>query len=374
MLREVDVPAFVDLVVTRHRIGPLVHAALGRLPAEDLPAGLMEPLAEAARHNAVKALRAQRTHIMLARWFAQAGIDWMPFKGTTVALRYYEDAATRQVNDLDIWVPGPKLLQAREILATKGFRLDVAARHWDLAKRGPRHLDYLLRYYFEEQHYSAEFGALELHWHLTANPAQFNIAPQLLLDRADSIRLGGATMRVMNDVDLLLYLCEHGGRHGWYRLKWLADLPRLLAHRAWDWPAVLERARASGCLRTLLLGLAICEDLFGVARPEGVTRVVPSWWLASLAGRSVLVELRSVTRVSESHSRLPLSFRFLDVLRGLALSANWRAVRAHLWRYSLSPNDIVIGGLSDRWFNVYYLLRPLLFGVRQCRALFSRRT
>ena len=64
LLAVVDVLAFVDLVLTRHRVDSIVFAALGNLPAQDLPPGLMGPLSEAARHNAVKALQATRTHIM----------------------------------------------------------------------------------------------------------------------------------------------------------------------------------------------------------------------------------------------------------------------------------------------------------------------
>lgn len=368
LLAMVDVPAFVSLVVTRHRIGSIVHSVLGQLPAPDLPANLMEPLTAAARHNAVKALQAQRTHIMLARWFAQAGIDWLPFKGLTVAQRYYGDLALRQVNDIDVWVPKSKLMQARSILEARGFRLDVAARHWDLAQRGPRHLDYLLRYYFEEQHYSREFGALELHWQVTGNSAQFSLAPETLLDRAETIQVGGVPMRVMSDVDLLLYLCEHGGRHGWYRLKWLADLPRLLAHRPWDWQQVFARARQAGSVRTLLLGLELCRDLFGWVPPEYVARELGSMRLLPAVCRTVRSALLAPNSIYEANAHLPFSWRLSDSARALMLSGSWRTVTAHLWRRSLSPKDLRVLAVPDRWFGLYYLLRPLLFVVRQWRT------
>ena len=372
LLGLVDVPAFVDMVVRRHRVGSIAHAVLSRLPAQDLPPGLMEPLSEAARHNAVKALQAKRTHIMLARWFAEAGIDWLPFKGLTVAQRYYDDFAQRQVNDLDIWVPKSNLLQARALLEAHGFRMSDAELHWDLAKRGPQHLDYLLRYYLEEKHYCREFGALELHWQVTANSAQFSIAPQTLLDRAETIELGGVPMRVMNDVDLLLYLCDHGGRHGWYRLKWLADLPRLLVDRKWDWQQVFARARQAGCMRALLLGLALSEDLFGVVHPAEVTRELCGRWFLSLTRPLMRVKLQVHAESFEASGHYPVAHRILDVIRGIALSQNLRAALKHLWRYSLSPNDLKVVNLPDRWFEAYYALRPVLFVARQWRALVSK--
>ena len=368
LLARVDVPAFLDLVITRHRIGPLVHAAMKQLPAQALPAGLMARLSESTRVNAVKALRSQRTHLLLARWLAKAGIEWLPFKGITVAQRYYGGFAARQVNDLDIWVPPSKVLQARALLEAQGFRFDAANRHWDLAARGPRHLAYLTRYYFEEQHYSGEFGPLELHWQLTGNVAQFNLAPQALLDRADPIAMAGSTLRVMNDDDLLLYLCEHGGRHGWFRLKWLADLPRVLAHRPWDWALVLERARSAGCRRTLLLGLALCRDLFGWVPPPLVARELRATRSMTWVGRTVRYALLAPDSVCEAQGHIPLVWRLADSARALLLSGTWSAVTAHLWRRSLSPKDLRVIELPDRWFGMYYVLRPFLLAVRQLRA------
>jgi hypothetical protein len=371
LLRIVDVQTFVDLVVTRHRIGPLVHAALCGLPRQDLPAGLMEPLAEDARHNAVKALRA-RTHIMLARWFAEAGIDWMPFKGTTVALRYYQDASTRQVNDLDIWVPTDRIPQARAILSKHGFRVLDADIHGDLAARGKQHSAYIEAYFHEEQHYSSEFGLLELHWRLADNPFQFRLEPEQILANADMIRLGNASVLVMRDIDLLLYLCDHGARHGWSRLKWLADLPRVVSDRAWDWSRVLGRAHEAGSYQTLIIGLALCEDLFAWRPPPAVLgaiamsrrlpvalRVIRQSWNAPAATK--LIPFPQVVRLIQRELAL-----------SLLLTDNFLSVVYQLRRYLLSPNDLQVIKLPDRWFGLYYLMRPVLTLVRRASALRRR--
>ena len=54
LLLLIDVSNFLELVTTRHRIGSIVHAALSKLPAQMVRPGLMEPLANASRINAVK--------------------------------------------------------------------------------------------------------------------------------------------------------------------------------------------------------------------------------------------------------------------------------------------------------------------------------
>lgn len=374
LLPLIDVPAFVDLVITRHRIGPLVHARLQQVDATLLPPGLMAPLAAEARRNAIKAMQAQRTLLLFERWFGEARIPWLAFKGCTTGLRYYGDAGLRHVNDHDVWVPAEHLAGARAVLSAHGLRWDPAETCWDLAQRGPRHRRFLMRHQFEESHRSAEHGKVELHWQLTDNPHLFRLQPEDLLQGGDRLATGGGTLPVMNDVDLLLYLCEHGGRHCWYRLKWLADLPQLLHHRAWDWPVVLQRAEAAGCTRSLLLGLALARDLFGWPVPaELAQRLHPSLAQRMLCSTVAMGLAAPANWWSEPHA-LPLRWHARWTLNRLLLLSHWRAGVDVLWRISLNPQDLRVLALPDRLFGLYRLLRPLLRGVRLWQVSRASRT
>lgn len=368
LLQLIDVPTFLELVATRHRIGCIVHAALNKLPLQVVPPGLMEPLANAFRINAVKALKAQRVHVLLTRWFAAAAIEWFPFKGATLALRYYQDPSTRHVNDLDIWVSPRSLPLARAVLIDNGFSEVEANIHTELAARGERHAAYVAEYFHEEQHYSAEFGSLELHWRLADNPYQFNATPESLLAKADTIQIADAKIPVLNDVDLLLYLCDHGARHGWSRLKWLADLPRVLNNSAWDWPAVLDRARQAGCRQSLILGLALCRDLFGWQPPA----VVDSEIAQSFRLLAALRLIRQCWAAPAGTKAQPIAQVAALVLRELALiiflANGLRAVGYQIKRYLLSPNDVLFMKVPDRWFGLYYWVRPLTVAARRAGA------
>lgn len=356
--------AFVDLVVVRHRIGPLVYANLKKLPAEALPPGLLTPLALEARANAIKALRSLRSHVLVSRSFEQAGVDWMAFKGISLALKYYGDVSLRQVNDQDLWVPAERLDDARAALARLGFAWNPAETGWDAASRGPRHRDYLMRYNIQEQHRSAELGCIELHWELTEASAFFNVVVPTLAARGEMLSVGGVSSRVMSRVDLLLYLFEHGGRHGWCRLKWLADLPQLLEREALDWPLVLARAEAMGCTPSLLLGLAMARDLLGWSPPaELAISLSRSWSLRLLSGavRTGLLEAHPPGSLPG-----PPGFRLFWRLQwSRMLLGNLRATCSLLWRMSLSPYDLHVVALPDRCFFMYRLARPLLFGLRR---------
>jgi hypothetical protein len=375
LLPLVDVPAFLELVITRHRIGPLVHAALSHLQLPAWPEGLLAPLAGETRHNAFKALRAIRTQVLLERWFREAQIPWLPFKGITVAQRYYGQVALRQVNDQDVWVPGSHLAAARAVLAGHNFDHDIEIGHSNLADRGPRHQAFLADYYFEELHRSDECGLIELHWELAETRSQFNVAPEEILRRADRLAIGGTSVPVMGHVDLLLYLCDHGSRHNWFRLKWLADLPQLLEqpNLRWDWPDVLARARRAGCLRSLLSSLILAEDLFGWVPPPEVARAMRRDARLAVAVAVARAAMRSAPETVWSTDKTPLGWSIRIAASKLALASSLRSVAHQMWRRSISPKDLELLPLPDGWFWLYRFARPLLFAWRRCRVWFPSR-
>lgn len=371
LLQRIEARAFVDLVEERHRIGPLAHGVLRKVPAELLPAGLLAPLAQAARANAIKALQAQRAHRLLATWFAAAGLDWMPFKGVTVAQAYYEDPAARHVNDLDVWVPPASLDQARGVLQAQGCRMLGADLHADLALRGPRHAAYLQGYYHEMQFCSAAVGHLELHWRLADNPRLFSLSAESVRARARTMTVGGANVCVMDHLDLLLYLCDHGARHGWGRLKWLADLPRLLNSVPWDWAEVFARADEARCRNSLSLGLGLCQHYLGWDAPDAVRaeltrcRQLPALMDLSLE----FLQVPAMTKDPQFADVAASVWRELRL--SLMLNPSLASVAHQAQRYLLSPKDLQALPLPDRLFAGYYLIRPLLLLARRTGLLRS---
>lgn len=363
-LPRIDVPAFVDLVVERHRIGPVVYANLKKLPVRDLPPGLLTPLAIEARGNAVKALQALRSHVLVNRWFGEAGIPWLAFKGITLAQQCYGDFSLRQVNDQDLWIPADRLEDVRALLGQHGFAWNPFETGWDAAARGPRHRDFLMRYNIQEQHLSAELGRIEVHWELTEAPAFFDVPVPVLLERGERLQVAGVDLCVMSRVDLLLYLCDHGGRHAWGRLKWLADLPQLLEAEPLDWDVVFARAQVMGCAPSLFLGLALARDLFDWHPPSDVARRLDGHTVPRVLFKAVRTELLQETQPGCVAG--PPGLRTVWRLHWSRLMmGNLRAAGGLLWRLSLSPNDLHAASFPDRLFFMYRLVRPFLFGIRR---------
>ncbi|MEO8342158.1 MAG: nucleotidyltransferase family protein, partial [Nitrospirota bacterium] len=64
-------------------------------------------------------------------------------------------------------------------------------------------------------------------------------------------------VRGMAPEEFLIILCLHGSKHGWERLKWVADVAELLRSQWINWKRVFSTAAERKCHRMLLLGLAL---------------------------------------------------------------------------------------------------------------------
>ena len=159
----------------------------------------------------------------------------------------------------------------------------------------------------------------------------------------------------------LLYLCAHGARHSWFRLKWLVDLPYVLQSKAWDWPALFAKARRMGCEDALRLGLVLSQRLLGWVPPAEVTA-----WLA--AGRNMDWACREVEFALAEPAEwaepgqvpTPMRVRWRQRIYKWRLYRSWRARFYELARMGTGPEDWQLLPLPDALFWLYFALRPVL--------------
>ena len=72
--------------------------------------------------------------------------------------------------------------------------------------------------------------------------------------------------------DDFLMLAIHGGKEMWWNIKWACDVGAFLAsHPKLDWGAIIERARAQGCLRMVVLAASLARKFLGAAVPEFIS-------------------------------------------------------------------------------------------------------
>jgi hypothetical protein len=160
---------------------------------------------------------------------------------------------------------------------------------------------------------------------------------------------------------LLLALCHHGAKHAWERLGWVCDVAELLgAHSEIEWDRVIDRARALGAHRTLLLGLALAHELVGGPVPGRILRGVRNDGIVGSMAAGVRRELFRppaqvpplVGLLRESLFHLRVTQRPVDRARYVLLAA---APNARDWRAVRLPAPLGF---------LYYLVRPVRMLLR----------
>jgi len=353
---QINPEKFLALAI-RHRVEPLVRHNLKLHETGVFPDKILEALTTRVRNNAIKALRAMRINVQLARLMREHGIPYLPLKGVTVAHRYYGSINLRHANDLDCWIPEQSLDEVRALLTGLGCRSDPENCFDEVEKRGKHHCNFLRQHQHHDVMSHPDGVALEVHWRITSNSNGMRHDHADMFATGESVFIGGGPIVMIEPEAQLLYLCDHGGAHGWYRLKWLADLPQVLESREWDWPKVLDKAKQAKSLPTLLLGLKLAQQLFGWDIPESV----------ATAMKKQPFLMWQLNTVYENLSGTDFEMVYPSVLQGLkhvlyrmSFLLSSKYVRGELTYHFLSHNDLRVIPLPDRLFWVYYFVRPVL--------------
>jgi hypothetical protein len=173
----------------------------------------------------------------------------------------------------------------------------------------------------------------------------------------------------MNPVDQVLYLCSHGGRHAWFRAKWLGDLACIHVQGQLNWETILGEARRTGQERPLLVGLHLLKEVHGLSLPDLPGN--PYKDLPSFLTNSPLRALQAVHEPDDDGA--------LDLLRE---TLRWNihdllALPQKSWRESLArrvycPLDYEVLRLPDYLFWAYAPLRPVLWAWRNLSRIWAR--
>jgi hypothetical protein len=237
----------------KHKISPLLYCNLRCHPAGTFTNELMDKLSKRHQRNTQRALQTLRaTHEMLR---AGQDLNLVVLKGIDVAARAYRDLAARHVGDIDILVDPNHLDKTLAILKAQGWKLDrpeifftanrtvlLRSRHdWTLTRKGVPHL--------------------ELHWRAMFNPFEFSVKDW---QKSAAHKDSNTGLPGLNNEDLLIYLCVHGAKHEWARLKWLFDLPNVLDTHDLDWPQLWQRADRLGAGPAIQQGLLLAHRYCGI--------------------------------------------------------------------------------------------------------------
>jgi hypothetical protein len=278
-----------ERLVERHRVTPLVQRAV---VAGDLqpPRAARERLAARAARRAVVALKMAQESVRLQRAFDSAGLPCLILKGTAVGVLAYGDPCLKESFDIDLLTTEKHLGRARAALEELGYALfspsglsDAEFEQFTLEAVEASFLNRVKRL------------AVDLHWGLDRNRY---VLPMISAESPSQVVcFGGAELRTLTDDLLYAYLCAHGTKHGWSRLKWLADLGAFFGNfEEADVRRLHEAAVKLGAGNASGVALRLCNRLFDTPVPDEIMRTLERNW-----------RVRRLEAVSMHYLRAPIA-------------------------------------------------------------------
>jgi hypothetical protein len=354
-------------VVRRQRVDALAHHGL-TAAAVALPAAVKQALearaAKIARRNLVMSAESARLQTLLD----DAGAPNLVLKGATLSALAYDDPTVKMAWDIDL-LTDPEFVETAIILLRQaGYALYSPGP--TLTQAQLRTLVALGRECILVRDEGRIF--VELKWCLDQNP-------ELLKGMSSrspwqAAPLGGqAVVRTLGKDALFSYLCVHGARHCFSRLKWVADIAALIAREpAGEIERLYRVSQRMGAERGAAQALLLCERLLGSPLPPALsaelkadarTRWLVSMALSTMAGGDGEAEL---TRRPMANTRIALSHLLIGrnpaVLRA-ELKLKWISARDRMntplpgWAAFLYP---IIRLPLFLWRRVLYAMAPSL--------------
>jgi len=336
----------------RHRVIGLVADAFQHLPGDAVPKLVRAEVTNDSGLLARQSLQLACESVRIARVLQDAGIAVAFLKGVPLAVSVYGDLGLRHSRDIDLLVSEEDAVLACGVMRSAGYRGATPAERTIANEEIQRWLRDN-----RDIHYVHEKTGVnvELHVRMFANP--------LLNEMFDSscwhsVSMGGGDLVVLKPRELFLYLCLHGTLHGWFRLKWLADIAVLLAQTSEaDRQQLLCTAESSNIAWLVSHAMQMSSLFFGI--PQLEPSRVPNW------------REKLLTHIALQEIRCPaapegLSFRTTRLrLSPYLFRSDWR----YLWLQTRcdfkSEDDRQLLRLPKGSSFLYPIVRPILWTFRR---------
>jgi hypothetical protein len=249
-----------------HRIIPAIFQNLRRFSA-NLPPEIYIDLQNCAEKSSTHNLKLNGQLISLAKLFEENKIEFISYKGATLARLAYGDTSLRQFGDLDLLIHKKDFPKVKRLILENGGKMA-----WNLSDKQEKAV---LKYYYE---FPFKFGKnpvlVEIHWAFMESFFGFDYEREEVFRRSQIVSIHGKSIPTLSNEDLLIVLCVHGSKHFWKRLSWICDVGKLVEAQPIDWNIVIKLAEKFGCVRMLALGLLLTRDFLRIDLPEKIQRLI----------------------------------------------------------------------------------------------------
>jgi hypothetical protein len=246
-----------------HGVQPILAQSLLSF-GDQVPTEALITLKQSHQANLHKALLLSTEFVRIVDQLSKAGIEFMPYKGLTLAEAVYGDIALRQSGDIDLLIHATDLKRIREALGELGYTPNLRlSEHKEAA--------------YLKSGYECAFGGaagrnlLEVQWAIQPHFYAVDLDFEGLFRRAQTVKVAGLDVKSLGAEDLFVVLALHAAKHVWGRLIWLCDLARISKLPALNWKWIGDQAQKMGVVRILRVTLLLAQKLLGSALPASAT-------------------------------------------------------------------------------------------------------
>lgn len=259
LFSTIDWKEFLDLAL-HHRVYPILYNRMKILNKDIVPEYVLKNLERLYKINTFEMLKLCGEMEQINQLFIDANLRFLYLKGPILAKELYQDISLRTSKDLDLLIPLEQLEVVERLLTLAGYKqkeIDFSyipdptfLNEWKW--RGGHHISF----FHPEKRIN-----IEVHWKMHPPPS---IEPSFedLWRRKRTSHLLKSPAFYLGQEDLLFYLCAHGARHGWFRLRWLFDIHQIMKKEVMWEEDSLERPKYHYYL-AFGQGLLLSSCLFG---------------------------------------------------------------------------------------------------------------
>lgn len=327
----------------RHRVTPLLIKIKNRLDANLFSADFLLALKQQQQQLTEKNLRYCAAWLQIQDAFTASKIPCIAFKGPSLALLHYQDPGQRQFADLDMRIALQHYHTAKQCLETLGYR----AAHRFTAKQWQHHTKHCKDVAF---YHPQKKILLELHLRFNHLPHHFTSIYQHIESYSQNFLFHQRSITTLDDETLACYLAIHGSYHGFSCLQWLIDFHRQI--QRCDFARLQKLCRQFHCQKQMALAFAMGQQVLSIEPPAGPWQSVDITHLTQLC-------LRQYQQAARQHLyQHKLQEDWISFCLAPNYKERWRIIRRY---FTTSYNDWKLLSLPDRYFFLYYGLRPFLW-------------
>src|SRR5260370_9892197 len=209
---------YLQALAVEHGVVPLLSLRLHDLAGDVVPPERVRRMHELSKSSLFLNLSFAAELSRVLEIFRAAGIPAVPYKGPVLAAQVYGDPALRVFSDLDLILPHRDAAHACALLVEQGFQSEISLAAISAGKVPGQFL-------FTRQ---GSRTILELHTERTLRYFPHRLNLEEMLQRLESIPMGGREGLTFSAQDALSLLCVHRSKPFWERLMWVAEIAALV--------------------------------------------------------------------------------------------------------------------------------------------------